>query len=158
MHSKTASVAFRAGDDGRWHGIREDFFRGAGLPGDPKEVAQYLDRRLGDAYDRFLQSAPANSYAVADESGWHLSVDATEKLDEEAQRSSLAEVVNAITGLDSSLHWGEGKTSASDGIDPSLLGHVSPIEWDNIVLHGQYSLDRKLVRRRRAAVPNPVIP
>jgi len=26
---------------------------------------------------------------------------------------------------------------------------VSPIEWDNVVLYGQYILDRKLVRQRR---------
>jgi hypothetical protein len=29
------------------------------------------------------------------------------------------------------------------------LEHVSPIEWDNVVLYGQYILDRKLVRQRR---------
>jgi TnpA family transposase len=37
----------------------------------------------------------------------------------------------------------------TDGIDLALLDHVSPIEWDNVVLYGQYVLDRKLVRRRR---------
>jgi hypothetical protein len=35
----------------------------------------------------------------------------------------------------------------ANGIDLSLLEH-SPIEWDNVVLYGQYILDRKLVRRR----------
>src|SRR5260221_6403748 len=39
----------------------------------------------------------------------------------------------------------------ANGIDLSLLEHVSPIEWDNVVLHGQYILDRKLVRWRRRA-------
>ena len=39
----------------------------------------------------------------------------------------------------------------ANGIDLSLLEHVSPIEWDNVVLYGQYILDRKLVRRRRFA-------
>jgi hypothetical protein len=29
------------------------------------------------------------------------------------------------------------------------LEHVSPIEWDNIVLYGQCILDRKLDRQRR---------
>jgi hypothetical protein len=38
-----------------------------------------------------------------------------------------------------------------NGIDLSLLEHVSPIEWDNVVLYGQYILDRKLVRQRRRA-------
>jgi len=33
----------------------------------------------------------------------------------------------------------------------SVLEHVSPIEWDNVVLYGQYILARKLVRRRRRA-------
>jgi hypothetical protein len=35
--------------------------------------------------------------------------------------------------------------------DLSLREHVSPIEWDNVMLYGQYILDRKLVRRRRGA-------
>jgi hypothetical protein len=35
------------------------------------------------------------------------------------------------------------------GVD---LYHESPIEWDNVVLYGQYILDRKLVRRRRRGV------
>jgi hypothetical protein len=29
----------------------------------------------------------------------------------------------------------------ANGIDLSLLEHVSPIEWDNVVLYGQYILD-----------------
>ena len=37
----------------------------------------------------------------------------------------------------------------ANGIDLSLLEHVSPIEWDNVVLYGQYILTRKLVRRCR---------
>ena len=39
----------------------------------------------------------------------------------------------------------------ANGIDLSLLEHVSPIEWANIVLYGQYILDRKLVRQRYRA-------
>src|SRR6266481_6410261 len=39
----------------------------------------------------------------------------------------------------------------ANGIDLSLLEHVSHIEWDNVVLYGQYILDRKLVRHRRRA-------
>jgi len=39
----------------------------------------------------------------------------------------------------------------ADRIDLSVLEHVSPIEWDNVVLYGQYILDRKLVRRCRRA-------
>lgn len=37
------------------------------------------------------------------------------QMTEEAQRSALADLVGAIAGLDTSLTWGEGKTSASDG-------------------------------------------
>ena len=36
------------------------------------------------------------------------------------------------------------------GIELSLLRHVSPIEWDNIVLYGEYVLNRRLVRRSRS--------
>jgi TnpA family transposase len=36
-------------------------------------------------------------------------------LTEEAQRSSLAQVVNAISNLDITQAWGTGKTSSSDG-------------------------------------------
>ena len=34
---------------------------------------------------------------------------------EEAQRAALAALVHAISRLDATLHWGEGRTSASDG-------------------------------------------
>ena len=38
---------------------------------------------------------------------------------------------------------GSGKSAAADperhGIELSLLRHVSPIEWDNIVLYGEYA-------------------
>src|SRR5271165_5595464 len=37
----------------------------------------------------------------------------------------------------------------ANGIDLSLMEHVSPIEWDNVVLYGQYILDRKRVRQRK---------
>ncbi len=33
-----------------------------------------------------------------------------------------------------------------DGIDISLLEHVSPIEWENVVLYGEYFIDRNLIR------------
>ncbi len=32
------------------------------------------------------------------------------------------------------------------GIDVSMLEHVSPIGWDNVILYGQYHLNQKLVR------------
>jgi hypothetical protein len=33
-----------------------------------------------------------------------------------------------------------------DDIDVVMLEHVSPIEWDNVILYGQYVLDRDQVR------------
>jgi TnpA family transposase len=33
----------------------------------------------------------------------------------------------------------------SDGIDPRLLAHISPIGWENVILYGEYTLDRTLV-------------
>ena len=29
---------------------------------------------------------------------------------------------------------------------PPWIQHISPIEWDNVILYGQYVLDRALVR------------
>lgn len=192
-----------------WSARRAEFFDRAKLPRDSRQVADYLGHRMGRAYDRFLESAPTNSYAVVDEKGWRLSTDTAEKLDSdadarltqlktwlahqmrkirlpdllievdnalgftrhflspaqrktatpddicltlaavvahgcnigahtmarmtagvsyeqikrvgdwqltpEAQRSALAVVVSAISSLDTSLYWGEGRTSASDG-------------------------------------------
>ena len=40
----------------------------------------------------------------------------------------------------------------ANGVDLSLLQHVSPIEWDNVVLYGQYVLNRKLIGRGRRRV------
>ena len=33
-----------------------------------------------------------------------------------------------------------------EGIDISLLEHVSPIEWDNVLLYGEYVLDPGLIK------------
>ena len=107
-------------DDRRWQSIREDFFRHSGLPSDTKQVQEYLARRLGEAYERFLKTAPSNSYAVVDKDGWRL--------------SAVSRVLSECDPL-------------ANGIDLSMLEHVSPIEWDNV----QYILDRKLVRQRRRA-------
>jgi hypothetical protein len=52
--------------------IREVFFRRSGLPSDPKQVSEYLARRLGEAYKRFLKTAPSNTYAEVDKDGWRL--------------------------------------------------------------------------------------
>lgn len=32
------------------------------------------------------------------------------------------------------------------GIDILLLTHVSPIEWTNVILYGEYKLNRDLVK------------
>jgi TnpA family transposase len=46
------------------------------------------------------------------------------QLTEDTQRSALAELVGAITGLDTSSRWGEGRTAASDGQHFSLPHRV----------------------------------
>jgi len=38
------------------------------------------------------------------------------------------------------------KHPEENGIDLSLLEHISPIEWDNVVLYGQYQLNKTLIR------------
>lgn len=34
---------------------------------------------------------------------------------------------------------------AAEGIDVRLLEHISPIEWDNVLLYGEYVIDRSLI-------------
>jgi len=173
---------------------------------------------LNTAYDLFLKTAPANTYATVEEDGWHLSTDPAETLDaaaqtrlgdlkrwltrqmrsirlpdllievdndlrftdhfvlparrggrdaegvctllavvlghgcniglhtmaqitqgvtykqlkrvsdwqmnEETQRAALATLVHAISRLDATIHWGEGRTSASDGQRFAMPGKV----------------------------------
>jgi hypothetical protein len=50
-----------------------------------------------------------------------------------------------IREIDTVLHHWD---PVEDGVDASLLPHMSPIGWDNIVLYGEYALDRSLVSRR----------
>ena len=71
--------------DDHWISVRESFFDRSGLPRCPDDVPVHLTDRLKLAYDFFLQRAPDNSYATADENGWHLSVDPSDKLSDEAQ-------------------------------------------------------------------------
>jgi TnpA family transposase len=56
---------------------------------------------------------------------------------------SLAAIIYwQIREIDTVLrHW----DPSEDGVDASLLPHISPIAWDNIVLYGEYALDRGLV-------------
>ena len=170
-------------------------------------MPDYLTQRLNQAFDRFLEQLPTNTYATVDENGWQLTVDPVARLDagdqqrldalqawlaenlhdiklpellievdnelhftdhfssvvqqreaeevcavlaaimahgcnvgpytmarltgdityrqikritdwqltEEAQREALAVLVNAISRLDVTQTWGQGKTSSSDG-------------------------------------------
>ncbi len=38
----------------------------------------------------------------------------------------------------------------SNNIDLSLIEHISPIAWDNVILYGEYVLDRNLIRTENA--------
>ena len=39
--------------------------------------------------------------------------------------------------------------SEGNGIESSLLRQVSPVEWDNVVLYGQYVFDQRHIRSSR---------
>ncbi|NRA87925.1 MAG: Tn3 family transposase [Rhizobiales bacterium] len=67
--------------EAEWASKREAFFARAGLPMNPDDVPAYLTNRLNNAYDRFLEKLPTNSYAQLNEEGWQISSDPTEKLD-----------------------------------------------------------------------------
>ena len=56
-------------------------------------------------------------------------------------------------------HW----DPEADGINPALLPHLSPIGWENVVLYGEYHLDRdpgapSLAGRWELRVENSAIP
>jgi hypothetical protein len=34
----------------------------------------------------------------------------------------------------------------SSGIDVKLLEHISPIEWENVLLYGEYNIDKSQIR------------
>jgi hypothetical protein len=65
------------------------------------------------------------------------------------QLSQLDPDVHRLLAGVRNLPGPESVRPVADGIDLSVLEHVSPIEWYNVVLYGQYILDRKLVRQRR---------
>lgn len=71
----------------QWKQRRCEFFRRAGLPSHPTEAVKDLSTRLNQAFDNFLQAQPENAYATVDESGWHLSTDASEKLTAREQQN-----------------------------------------------------------------------
>jgi hypothetical protein len=39
-----------------------------------------------------------------------------------------------------------GRGPEDEPVHIAMLEHVSPIEWDNVILYGQYNLDRGLIR------------
>ena len=43
-----------------------------------------------------------------------------------------------------------------DGIDLSMLKHISPIEWSNVILYGTYKLNRSRIRRPNIELPGSV--
>ena len=42
--------------------------------------------------------------------------------------------------------------SDADDLNFELLSHISPIGWDNVLLYGEYQLNRSLVRSQRLSV------
>ena len=65
------------------------------------------------------------------------------------------------------LRFSVGLGTGSDGrtdLNFELLSHISPIGWDNVLLYGEYQLNRSLVRSERLSVsmidkpPVPSVP
>ena len=42
--------------------------------------------------------------------------------------------------------------TTADDLNFELLSHISPIGWDNVLLYGEYQLNRSLVRSERLSV------
>lgn len=74
----------------KWTVERTDFFRRAGLPENPKNVASFLTKRLDGAYDQFLNNLPENSFVKIGDDTWHLSSDPAERMDSESEKQLSA--------------------------------------------------------------------
>jgi len=71
----------------QWKEERTSFFSKAGLPENPKEAKIYLINRLNQAIDKFLLTEHHNTYAKVKDGKWILSVDQTENLSAEEEKS-----------------------------------------------------------------------
>ena len=55
--------------------------------------------------------------------------------------------VEQLHALARDVYYGRGERRLSPRkANATLLQHVSPIEWDNVILYGQYVLDHARVR------------
>jgi TnpA family transposase len=70
----------------QWEAMRDAFFQKSKLPQNPSEVFVYLENRLQQAFDYFLQREKNNAFAKAGKEGWVLSVDPTEELTSEQKQ------------------------------------------------------------------------
>ena len=74
-----------------WETERAAFFERAELPADGTEAVALLERRLGEAYDRFLTSLPKNGHVTFGEDGaWRFSKDPAETLSAEDEENLAA--------------------------------------------------------------------
>src|SRR5262245_58281454 len=119
-----------------WTTRRQDFFRHARLPSEPRDVAPFLTTRLNAAYDRFLATLPANAYGSIEEDGWHLSRDPGEALSPDevagvaALRTWLRDKVSTIRlpvlliAVDTQLDWTRHFLPCRPPADSHSGGHV----------------------------------
>ncbi len=70
----------------KWETMRDAFFQKSKLPQNTCEVSIYLENRLQQAFDYFLQREKNNTFAKAEKEGWVLSVDPTEELNSEQKQ------------------------------------------------------------------------
>ena len=68
-----------------WKQQREAFFTRAGLPSEPTAAATYLTDRLGQAFERFLNDLPENSFVQIRGEEWQLSTDPAENMAPETE-------------------------------------------------------------------------
>ncbi len=72
--------------DEKWKGVKEEFFKRAGLPQNNELVANYFMNRLNIAYDGYLLSEKDNFYSKIESGKWVLSKDSAEKLPPEDEK------------------------------------------------------------------------
>jgi len=77
----------------KWNSVKDDFFRRAGMPENPKDAVEFLKARLNSAYDRYFELAPDNTFARVSNGKWNLSAESSTLLttEEEAKLNAFSE-------------------------------------------------------------------
>ena len=118
-----------------------------------------VDRREGPAAPRGSDagSSRENSYTPSPGASTYGRLGRLDQRDFERQTGAASCLLRILAAI---IYWqireidrvlSEAGSDADD-LNFELLSHISPIGWDNVLLYGEYQLNRSLVRSERLSV------